>query len=64
MLVDMNTVPQCMVVSSPFSARLPINPNAADEQSFRASIARQLHWHREMTDDNYIGTRSSTELKP
>jgi hypothetical protein len=28
------------------------------------TIARQLHWHREMTDDNYIGTRSSTELKP
>jgi hypothetical protein len=30
MLVDMNAVTQCMVVSSPFSVRLPINPNAAD----------------------------------
>jgi hypothetical protein len=39
MLVDMNAVTQCMVVSSPLcSGRLPINPNAADEQSFRASF--------------------------
>jgi hypothetical protein len=38
MLVDMNPVPQCMVVSSPLSFRLPINPNAADEQSLRASF--------------------------
>jgi hypothetical protein len=28
MLVDMNAVTQCMVVSSAFSARLPINSNA------------------------------------
>jgi hypothetical protein len=27
-------------------------------------VARQLHWHREMTDDNYMGARSSAELKP
>jgi hypothetical protein len=31
MLVDMNTVTQCMVVSSTLSSVcLPINPNAAD----------------------------------
>jgi hypothetical protein len=31
MLVDMNTVTQCMVVSSALiSVRLPINSNAAD----------------------------------
>jgi hypothetical protein len=31
MLVDMNTVIQCMVVSSPVSSvRLPINSNAPD----------------------------------
>jgi hypothetical protein len=30
----------------------------------RLHIARQLHRHREMTGDNYIGTRSATELQP
>jgi hypothetical protein len=34
MLVDIKAVTQCMVVSSLFRARLPINPNAADGQKY------------------------------
>ncbi len=43
MLVDMNTVTQCMVVSSTLSSiRLPINSNAADVQSLPASFQSSL----------------------
>ena len=39
MLVDMNSVAQCMVVSSPLSrARLPINPNALEQSQVIGEI--------------------------
>jgi hypothetical protein len=40
MLVDMNPVPQCMVVSSPFSVRLPINRNAPERFSMVGLLQR------------------------
>jgi hypothetical protein len=41
MLVDMNTVTQCIVVSSPFSsARFPINSNAADVPGNAGSVEK------------------------
>jgi len=43
MLVDMNTVPQCMVVSSTLSSvRLPINPNAPDGRKLLVPSSRLL----------------------
>jgi len=41
MLVDMNTIPQCMVVSSTLSSvHLPINPNAPEQSQVIGEVQR------------------------